>query len=91
MIENIEVKESLGTSDHNAIEFLLTERVHLKDSSESVPDFRRANYPALRKYFSEIDWSTALGDEDAEKQWQGFSDLVRNACSRFGSTTETSY
>ena len=38
MVENVEVVESLGSSDHNSIEFSVITQVQLKESKESVPD-----------------------------------------------------
>ena len=83
MIENITVNESFCTSDHNTIEFSITKQVQVKQSIELVPDFRRANFNALRKHFYEIDWSITLGDYDVENQWHVFCDKIRNASSRF--------
>ena len=40
MIENVEVFESLGSSDHNSIEFSVITQVQLKESKAYVPDFR---------------------------------------------------
>ena len=42
MVENVEVVESLGSSDHNSIEFSVITQVQQKESKESAPDFRRA-------------------------------------------------
>ena len=83
MIENITVNESLGTSDHNTIEFSITEQVQVKQSIELVSDFRWANFNALRKHFYEIDWSITLGYYDVKNQWHVFCDKIRNVSSRF--------
>ena len=52
MVANVEVVESLGSSDHNSIEFSVIKQVQLKESREFAPALRSANFQAFRRYFS---------------------------------------
>ena len=80
MVENVEVVESLGSSNHNSIEFSVITQVQLK---ESVPDFRRANFQAFRSYFAAIEWRVIWIGKRVEDQEEGFSQLLLNACDKF--------
>ena len=68
VVENVEVVESLGSSDHNSIEFSVITQVQLKESKESVPDFRRANFQAFRSYIAAIEWRAILNGKSVEYQ-----------------------
>ena len=46
MVYDVEVVESLGSSDPNDIQFSVITQVNLKKSRESVPVFCRANFQA---------------------------------------------
>ena len=83
LVENVEVVESLGSSDHNSIDFSVITQVQLKESKESVPDFRRANFQAFRSYISAVEWREILNDKSVEDQWQAFSQLLLDACDKF--------
>ena len=58
-------------------------QVSLKESKECVPDFRRANFQALRCYFSAIEWREVLNGKNVEDQWLCFSQLLCDACAKF--------
>ena len=79
MVTDVEVVESLGCSDHNGIEFSVITQVSLKESKESVPDFRRANFQALRCFFSAIEWREVLKEKNVEDQRLSYSQLLLNA------------
>ena len=63
---NVEVVESLGSIDHNSIEFSVITQVQLKESKESVPDFRRANFQAFRSYIAAIERREILNGKSVE-------------------------
>ena len=83
MVENVEVVESLGSSDHNSIEFSVISQVQLQESKDSVPDFRRANFQAFSGYIAATEWREILNGKSVEDQCQAFSQQLLDACDKF--------
>ena len=83
MIQDVVVGDSLGTSDHNIIQFKVVANVPLKSTSELVPDFRKANFMGLRKHLKNMEWDAAFSENDTISQWNTFKDIISDACSKY--------
>ncbi len=61
----VEVEGQLGCSDHKGISFQVDWEVPRTSYTVMVPDFRKANYEALRRNLEEINWRS-LGMDDGQ-------------------------
>ena len=80
LISNIEVKDKLGKSDHNIVEFEIKTNFSQKKRSFMKPDFKKANFEKLRNEASKIRKSAEV---DVELRWnsmKGSYQTVRDNC-----------
>ena len=65
MVEEVEVGEDLGASDHNIVCAKILLRVRVQESRVSLLDFRKANFEGLRRELSDVDWETPTTGQSA--------------------------
>ena len=58
MVEEVEVGEHLGASDHNIVCAKTLLRVRVQDSRVRLFDFRIANFEGTRRELGDVDWET---------------------------------
>ena len=58
MVEEVEVREHLGSSDHNIVCAKILLRVRVQDSKVRLLDFRKANFEGMRREWGDGDWET---------------------------------
>ena len=56
MVEEVEVREHLGASDHNIVCAKILFRVRVQDSRERPLDFRKVNCEGTRRELGDVDW-----------------------------------
>ena len=56
MVEEVEVGEHLGVSDHNIECAKIMLRVRVQDSRVRLFDFRKANLEGMRRELGDVDW-----------------------------------
>ena len=56
LVSQIEIGSKFETSDHQEIRFKINAEGRAVQNPTLIPDFRKANYNNLRKYFREVDW-----------------------------------
>jgi hypothetical protein len=76
MVENLEIKEHLSTSDHNIICWDLICKTDISQTSVIKYNYSTADYVKINKHLNDIDWETSLKDLDPESMWETFCDLV---------------
>ena len=54
MVEEVEVGEHLGASDHNIVCARILLRVRVQDSKVRLLDFRKANFEGMRREFGDV-------------------------------------
>ena len=71
LVDNVEIKEPLGSSDHNQMHF----NINIKSDKTTVTvkqcrrDFRKGNYEEIRKSLALIDWNDKMKNKTATECW----------------------
>ena len=69
LIDNVEIKEPLGSSDHNQLHY----NINIKSEEKKVKQYRRAfrkgNYKEIRKSLALIDWNDKMKNKTATECW----------------------
>ena len=77
-IENSNYLSPLGKSDHCMLLFdyiTLCEKISYKVEKKY---YEKANYEALKKLLSEVDWKLTLQHKDVQAQWDTFDDIIKH-------------
>ena len=64
LVDNVEIKEPLGSSDHNQMHFNVNVKSHKTKVKQCRRDFRKGNYKEIRKRLTLIDWNNKLPREE---------------------------
>ena len=68
-VDNLEIQEPLGSSDHNQLHF----NINIKSGKTKVKqcrgDFRKGNYKKIRKSLAHIDWDEKMKNKTATECW----------------------
>ncbi|XP_069941667.1 uncharacterized protein [Cherax quadricarinatus] len=62
LVNNLEITEELGASDHKSITFSINWECKNNDNTVKIPDFRSADYNGLREHLSNLDWGYLAND-----------------------------
>ena len=57
IVDNVEIKEPLGSSDHNQMHFNINVKSDKTKVKQCRRDFRKGNYKDIRKRLTRIDWN----------------------------------
>ena len=57
LVDNVEIKERLGSSDHNQMHFNINVKSDKTKVKRCRRDFRKGNYKEIRKRLTRIDWN----------------------------------
>ena len=57
LVDNVEIKEPLGSSDHNQMHFNINVKSDKTKVKQCRRDFRKGNYKEIRKRLTLIDWN----------------------------------
>src|SRR5215469_8014374 len=66
LVQNIEISEPIGNSDHNMIKFNINLENKIMSNSQTVPDLKNANSEAFRNCLTNVDWEDLLGGNAEE-------------------------
>ena len=72
LLHDFVIREGLGKSDHNAVQFRISSNSNPRDNLILVPDFNRANFDEIRTELANIDWKDAFAGLDACEAWNIF-------------------
>ena len=68
-VDNVEIQEPLGSSDHNQLHF----KINIKSDKTKVKqcrrDFRRGDYEEIRNSLALIDWNDKMNNKTATECW----------------------
>ena len=79
MVENTQVIEHFGNSDHNIVVWNLVLTTYITDKMHKKSCFYKANYVGMRDYLSKINWDDILQNKDVENMWTAFMEVLNNA------------
>ena len=69
LVEEVEIAEPLGTSDHCAVEFKVPVALSEENWKVEYHDYRNANYKGMRGFLRNINWSQELNNLNCEEMW----------------------
>ena len=69
LIDNVEIKEPLGSSDHNQLHFNINIKSEKTKVKQCRRDFRKGNYKEIRKSLALIDWNDKMKNKTATECW----------------------
>ena len=74
-IDSVNYECPLGKSDHVLVEVLMTEDYNCsRDESHKIGrlNYRKADYEAMKQYFSQMDWGAFDMAENIDEKWDWF-------------------
>ena len=77
-VDNVEIQEPLGSSDHNQLHFNINITSDKTKVKQCRRDFRKGNYMEIRKSLSHIDWDEKMKNKTATECW----DILRGELDR---------
>jgi len=90
LVGNVEVKGSLGCSDHEMVEFKILRAERRVCSKLTTLDFRRTDFGLLRDLLGRIPWDKALEGRGPQESWSVFKHHLLQAQERCISTKRKS-
>ena len=72
LINNVHIKEHLGSSDHNMISFNVSCKQKKHTGNTKTLNFKRANFPRMRAAPQDLDWKGILASMGTEQKWEIF-------------------
>ncbi|PIK41330.1 hypothetical protein BSL78_21808 [Apostichopus japonicus] len=83
MVEDVNVMERFGNSDHNIVTFGHTVQVNLTILINKFRDFRKAAYDGMRRYLQSIDWNKLFDGMNTVDMWNHFKIILNKAMDDF--------
>ena len=68
-VDNVEIQEPLGSSDHNQLHFNINIKSDKTKVKECRRDFRRGDYEEIRNSLALIDWNEKMNNKTATECW----------------------
>ena len=68
-VDNVEIQEPLGSSDHNQLHFNINIKSDKTKVKQCRRDFRKGNYREIRKNLAHIDWDGKMKNKTATECW----------------------
>ena len=68
-VDNVEIQEPLGSSDHNQLHFNINIKSDKTQFKQCRRDFRKGNYMEIRKSLAHIDWDEKMKNKTATECW----------------------
>ena len=83
-VDNVEIQEPLGSSDHNQLHFNINIKSDKTKVKQCRREFRKGNYREIRKNLAHIDWVEKMKNKTATECWdilRGELDTAIDSCS----------
>ena len=68
-VDNVEIQEPLGSSDHNQLHFNINIKSDKTKVKQCRRDFRKGNYREIRTNLAHIDWDEKMKNKTATECW----------------------
>ena len=72
MVSSLNIGPSIGGSDHSSIDFILSIELPGSERPNLGFDYRKADYAAISRELSDIDWNGRFREKDANEMWMEF-------------------
>ncbi|GAB0206732.1 hypothetical protein GRJ2_003138800 [Grus japonensis] len=76
LVGDVELKSSLGCSDHEMVEFKMLRAVSRAHSKLTTLEFKKADFDLFRDLLGSVPWDKALEGRGAQDRWLLFKDHV---------------
>jgi len=76
VMEDLEVKESLGDSDHAIIQFSIGVEMEGRVNNQVIPNFAKGDFIKLRHSLSLVNWEGEFQGLDAFEMWEKFKGIL---------------
>ena len=83
LVDNVDIKEPLGSSDHNQMHFTINIKSDKTKVKQSRRDFRKGNYMEIRKSLALIDWNVKMKNKTATECWNILRGELDSAIDRY--------
>jgi ribonuclease P/MRP protein subunit RPP40 len=83
MIENLEIKEHLGTSDHNIVTWKLICKTDMSRTNTKYYAFKKADYLGMNEWLSKVNWDVEFDNLGVEDMWTKFMEIINNSIEKF--------
>ena len=70
LVNYLEIGEPLDTSDHNIIRGSINVSYIIDNSSQKIPNFKRADFDRIRHFLNDIDWDLEFQNKNASEMFQ---------------------
>ncbi|MCQ4078975.1 hypothetical protein FK519_29925, partial [Klebsiella pneumoniae] len=79
---DVKLKDSLGCSDHDMVEFKIHGAARKIHGKLSALDFRKADFGLFRDLMGQVPWEVALEGRGAQESWSIFKEHLLQAQQR---------
>ena len=83
LITNVQIKEHLGSSDHNMISFDVRFRQEIHTGKIKTLYFKRANFPRMRAALQDLDWGGILASRNTEQKCEFLKKTVWDLTAKY--------
>lgn len=83
LVENVQVIEHLGNSDHNSITWELKCNIKVETNKQPYRQYHKANYDEMRCWLRNVDWDEELKELEVNDQWNKFCSIIDTAVEKF--------
>lgn len=83
LIKNVIVRDSLGTSDHNMVEFHIQIEGEQVETQARVLSLNKGDYEGMRTELIKVDWDSRLKNKTVHEQWCTFKGILYNLQEKF--------
>ena len=83
MVEEVEVGEHFGASDHNILCANVLLSVRVQDIRVRLLDFRKANFEGMRRESGDVYLETLTTGQSESEKWETFKDQMCRVLSKY--------
>ena len=76
MVENIEIRDHLGASDHSILTFDIITNVEILDSNRVYRDYKKGNYDKIITELKRINWKNVMDVNCTDYCWNKWKDTI---------------
>ena len=89
MVEDLEVQDHLGTSDHHVLVWSLVYDIQHKINKCVRRQYYKGNYRLMREWLDMIDWEKEMYGLSLEEMWRYLCDMINMAMDKFVPVNES--
>ncbi len=77
IVEDLEVGEALGNSDHNIIRLKICSNKEIINNNRLIPDMKNGDFIEFRNLLNTINWKKEFKDKNAHEMWSNFIHIIQ--------------